>query len=150
MKILVVCLGNICRTPLAQGILEKKINDNGLDWEVDSAGTSNYHVGEKPDYRSIATAKKHGLDISHQRSRQIKPQDLDYYDLILAMDESNLHNISRLCINEGQKQKVRLILSYLEDYPLISVPDPYYGEEGFEEVYHMLEEACEHMVAAYK
>lgn len=150
MKILMVCLGNICRSPLAQGIMEKKIEDNGLDWQVDSAATSSYHVGESPDPRSITTAENHGLNISHQRSRQLKPQDLDYYDLILAMDESNLNNISRRCTNEAQQQKVRLVLSYVEGFPLVSVPDPYYGEGGFGQVYNMLEEACEQIVAAYK
>ena len=149
MKILMVCLGNICRSPLAQGIMENKIKANGLNWQVDSAATSSYHVGEYPDPRSITTAEKHGLNITHQRSRQIKPQDLDYFDLILAMDESNLHNISRLCKNEIQKQKVRLILSYVEHSPVISVPDPYYKTGGFDEIYNMLEEACEGIIRAH-
>ena len=143
MKVLMVCLGNICRSPLAEGILESKVNKLGLDWLVDSAGTSAYHVGELPDYRSIATAKTHGIDISGQRARQFVPSDFEAFDLILVMDASNYQNVVRLAKTESAKQKVMMVMNLAEPNKNIQVPDPYYGNDGFELVYEMLDSACE-------
>ena len=140
-KILMVCLGNICRSPLAEGILQSKL-DNNL-FVVDSAGTSSYHIGNKPDPRSIAIAKKKGIDITNQQARQFVKQDFLDFDIIYAMDNSNYNNIIALAENDKQKSKVNLILN--ESYPEqnLDVPDPYYGgDKGFETVFNMLDEAC--------
>lgn len=140
-KILMVCLGNICRSPLAEGILQSKV-DNNL-FVVDSAGTSSYHIGNKPDPRSIAIAKKKGIDITQQQARQFVKQDFLDFDIIYAMDNSNYNNIIALAENDKQKSKVNLILN--ESYPEqnLDVPDPYYGgDKGFETVFNMLDEAC--------
>lgn len=140
-KILMVCLGNICRSPLAEGILQSKL-DNNL-FVVDSAGTSSYHIGNKPDSRSIAIAKKKGIDITQQQARQFVKQDFLDFDIIYAMDNSNYNNIIALAENDKQKSKVNLILN--ESYPEqnLDVPDPYYGgDKGFENVFNMLDDAC--------
>lgn len=146
MKILMVCLGNICRSPLAEGILRKKIEENNLDWEVDSAGTGSWHIGEQPDPRSILTARNHGIDITNQRARQLKPDDLDRFDLILAMDHSNYNDIRRFAISDEQKKKVHLILNFLHPGSNEPVPDPYWDNDGFEKVYAMLEAACDKLI----
>jgi len=146
MKILMVCLGNICRSPLAEGVMLSKINENSLNWEVDSAGTGAWHVGEAPDPRSIAVAHDNDIDITNQRARQFKAIDLDDFDLVLAMDSSNYQNIIRLASNEDQKNKVKMIMNYVEPGRNISVPDPYYGNDGFVQVYDMLDSACEHII----
>lgn len=141
MKILMVCLGNICRSPLAEGILQSKV---GASVFVDSAGTSGFHQGELPDSRSIQVAKKHGLDITKQRSRKFTRKDFAEFDLIYAMDISNYQDIVSLAYTEKDKEKVKMILN--ESYPNQNrnVPDPYYGGDmGFENVYTMLDEACE-------
>ncbi|MFK7980185.1 MAG: low molecular weight protein-tyrosine-phosphatase, partial [Saprospiraceae bacterium] len=130
MKILMVCLGNICRSPLAEGILLTKIKERNLPWEVDSAGTSGWHQGELPDRRSIAVAKAHNIDLTYQRSRQFIKADFEQFDLILAMDSSNYSNILRLATTEMQKSKVKLILNYAYPNENRAVPDPYY-EGGF-------------------
>jgi len=151
MKILMVCLGNICRSPLAEGILTKKANEKGLDWKIDSAGTAAYHVGNLPDERSIEVAKKHRIDLTNQRARQFSPSDFQVFDLIYAMDTENFANILKLAPSEDDKQKVKLILNELEPESNTSVPDPYYGgEDGFEEVYHMLDLACEAVILKLK
>lgn len=142
MKILMVCLGNICRSPLAQGILESKVDAKHVF--VDSAGTSGFHENELPDSRSIQTAKLYNVDIANQRSRKFLVTDFDRFDVIYAMDESNFENIMRLARNKEEAKKVKLILSELDFNENKNVPDPYYGgDEGFENVYKMLEEACE-------
>lgn len=136
-----VCLGNICRSPLAHGILESKAPAN---WLVDSAGTSGWHQGERPDTRSILTAKGRGLNIDAQRSRPFVKEDFDEYDIIFAMDSSNFTNITKLAPNEKAKSKVRLIMN--EAYPdkNMQVPDPYTGgQSGFEDVYDMLDLAID-------
>lgn len=150
MKFLMVCLGNICRSPLAEGILRHKIEKEGLDWEVDSAGTSGYHDGALPDVRSIAIAKEHGLDITDQKSRELTLQDLEDFDIIYVMDSSNYNNVMSLCENTRQKSKVRLIMNMVLPERNIAVPDPYWKDSGFKNVYLMLEEACEAIVEAYR
>ncbi len=140
-KILMVCLGNICRSPLAEGILKSKLNSNFI---VESAGTAAYHVGNKPDPRSIAVARQNGLNITNQRARKFTKQDFEDFDIIYAMDNSNYQNIIALAENEEEKSKVKLILN--ESFPdkNLDVPDPYYGgDKGFENVYNMLDNACE-------
>ena len=141
-KILMVCLGNICRSPLAEGILQAKLSKN--DFIVDSAGTGGWHAGEKPDKRSIAVAKQKGLDISQQKARQFSAKDFKEFDLIYAMDMSNYKNILSLAENEQDKTKVKLILNELFPSENVEVPDPYYGgADGFENVYNMLDKACD-------
>lgn len=136
-----VCLGNICRSPLAEGILVSKVDSDKIF--VDSAGTAAYHVGELPDKRSIAVAKKFGIDISYQRARQFVVEDFDKFDVIYAMDTSNYHNIILKSRTEAEQKKVFLILNELDDKSDKSVPDPYYGgEQGFDNVYKMLDRAC--------
>lgn len=137
-----VCLGNICRSPLAEGILQDKIDKAGLDWEVASSGTAGYHVGELPDVRSMEISRKHGIDLSHQRSQKFTPSFLDEYDFILAMDVHNYEDILSLCTTDKQRQKVQLIMDYGDDSSITEVPDPYYGgKDGFADVYDMLDEA---------
>lgn len=141
MNVLMVCLGNICRSPLAHGILESKAPE---DWYIDSAGTSGWHEGERPDTRSIITAKGRGLNIDQQRSRLFLAEDFERFDVIFAMDSSNYTNITRLAPDEASKAKVRLIMN--EAYPGENrqVPDPYTGgQRGFENVYDMLDLAIE-------
>ncbi|APY09745.1 protein-tyrosine-phosphatase [Seonamhaeicola sp. S2-3] len=140
-KILMVCLGNICRSPLAEGILKSKLPSDFFI--VDSAGTASYHVGSTPDKRSIAVAKKYGLDISHLRGRQFTVDDFDNFDYIYVMDESNYQNVIKLARNEDDKNKVEMILNLVYPNQNYDVPDPYYGgDQGFENVYKMLDEAC--------
>src|SRR5690554_1217048 len=140
MKILMVCLGNICRSPMAQGILETKAEKAGLNITVDSAGTSDYHIDETPDPRAIKTAKKHHINISHYRGRQINSDDFKIFDRIFVMDTSNYENTIMLAKNEEEKNKVELILNLLYPNSNMSVPDPYFGgEDGFEKVYSLLD-----------
>lgn len=140
MNILMVCLGNICRSPLAEGILRKKAQ--GL-CEVDSAGTASYHIGEPPDPRMISTAAKHQVDISTLRARQFKASDFDTFDRIYVMDHSNYKNVCALSNKESHLKKVSYLLANKAE-----VPDPYYGgEEGFEKVYQLLNQACEQILA---
>ncbi len=136
-----VCLGNICRSPLAEGILRSKIDQEQI--LVDSAGTAGYHVGSRPDQRSIAVAQKHGININDQRSRRFSRQDFRDFNLIYAMDRSNYRNIISLAKNEEDIKKVKLLL---EETSLSTkeVPDPYYdADEGFEEVYRLIDKACD-------
>ncbi len=142
VKILMVCLGNICRSPLAQSILESKLpKDRFL---VESAGTGNWHVGKKPDNRSIAVAKKNGLDISKQRGRLFQKSDFDEFDYIFVMDNSNYNNVIELATNFESTKKVQLILHELFPNENVDVPDPYFGlANGFDIVYKMLDESCE-------
>lgn len=136
-----VCLGNICRSPLAEGILKAKTNH--LDVVVDSAGTAAYHVGEQPDIRSIEIANKYGIDLTSQRARQFSVNDFDEFDKIYAMDSSNYANIISLARDERDRNKVDVILNESNPKSFQSVPDPYYGgENGFQNVYDMLDEAC--------
>ena len=141
-KILMVCLGNICRSPLAEGILASKLPAE--HFTIDSAGTGNYHIGKKPDHRSIAIAKEKGLDISKQKARQFTSRDFSDYDYIYAMDGSNFQNILAVAPDAASKSKVKIILNELFPNENVDVPDPYFGlENGFEIVYKMLDEVCE-------
>ncbi len=147
VKIVMVCLGNICRSPLAEGILRAKMEKNGIEGMVDSAGTAPFHVGEKPDHRSVKIAQKYGLDISKLRGRQFTSQDFDDFDFIYVMDASNYQNVMNLARNEKDKSKVELILNVSNPSSNAIVPDPYTGgDEGFEHVYQMLDKACESIV----
>ena len=143
-----VCLGNICRSPLAEGILRSKLSE---DFIVDSAGTGGWHAGQLPDKRSIAIAKSKGLDITNQKARQFKISDFDSFDHIFVMDNSNYKDVLSLAPNEEAKSKVKLILNELFPNENIDVPDPYYGgEDGFENVYEMLDQACEEIARKLK
>lgn len=143
MKILMVCLGNICRSPLAEGILQHKAIQSGLSIDVDSAGTIAKHEGELPDPRSIEVAGNYKIDITNQRSRPFKKSDFELYDTIYVMDACNYSDVIALTESEEQRKKVKMILN--ESYPGENrrVPDPYFGgDEGFENVYQMLDKAC--------
>ncbi len=144
-----VCLGNICRSPLAEGILQSKLDANFFS--VDSAGTAAYHIGELPDQRSIAVAKKHGIDISNQKARKFNIKDFIEFDIIYAMDKENYQNICSLAKNNTELQKVKMILDEVKLSQNLSVPDPYYGgDDGFQNVYQLLDEACEKISKNYK
>ena len=135
-----VCLGNICRSPLAEGIMRSKLSST--HFFIDSAGTSGFHSGNAPDPRSIEVAQKNGLDISQQKSRPIRTYDLEEFDVIFVMDKSNYRDVIRHVQNEDERQKVKLILNY-PNSEKEEVPDPYYGgKNGFDHVYNLLEEAC--------
>lgn len=141
-----VCLGNICRSPLAEGILKSKLPEHSFT--IDSAGTSNYHIGDYPDIRSINIARHYDIDISSQRGRQFSINDFDDFDLIYAMDSSNYQNIVKLARTSKDLTKVKLILEEIPNYTSKDVPDPYYGgENGFENVYQMLDLACNNIKA---
>jgi len=140
MKVLMICLGNICRSPLAEGILKAKVTERIF---VDSAGTAAWHSGNLPDKRSIAVAKAHGINLTDQRARQFLDEDFDRFDLIYVMDKSNYVNVCRLAPNDKAIDKVELILNESSPGKNLEVPDPYYGgEDGFENVFQMLDEAC--------
>lgn len=142
VKILMVCLGNICRSPLAEGILASKLPKN--KFTVDSAGTGSWHIGRKPDERSIVTAKKNKIDISHQKGRQFTIRDFETFDYIYVMDNSNYNDVMHLAKTPEQRNKVQLILNELFPDENVDVPDPYYGlANGFDHVYEMLDQACE-------
>jgi len=148
MRILMVCLGNICRSPIAHGILQHKIKKHGLNWTVDSAGTGSWHAGELPDPRSIGVAKSNGIDITDQRARQFQKSDFNDFDVIYAMDASNYNDIRNLASTENDKEKVRMILNESHPGENRRVPDPYYGgEDGFENVFKMLDEATTKIIS---
>jgi len=137
-----VCLGNICRSPLAEGLLASKLNPS--NFEVASAGTGGWHVGDPPDPRSIAVAQKNGLDISQQRGKQFSTYDFEIYDHIFVMDNSNYSDVTKLATSEEEKQKAQLILDEIFPGEKVDVPDPYYGgDRGFDDVYDMLDQACD-------
>ncbi|PWG82537.1 low molecular weight protein-tyrosine-phosphatase [Pararcticibacter amylolyticus] len=140
MKILMVCLGNICRSPLAHGIMESIVKEKGLDWEIDSAGTGDWHIGSPPDRRSTAIAKKYGIDISGQCCRQFTSGDFDRFDRIYVMDRMNLRDVLSMAHSENDRKKVRLLL----DKEV--VPDPYYDDDQFDPVFLMVEEGCRKIV----
>ncbi len=148
-KVLMVCLGNICRSPLAEGILKSKVNPQKV--YVESAGTGDYHIDELPDKRSVAIAKKNNLDITDQRGRQFTAEDFEAFDHIYVMDNSNYENVIALAPNKEAEKKVKLILNEIFPGENVDVPDPYFGgDHGFENVYQMLEEACENIARKLK
>jgi len=144
-----VCLGNICRSPLAEGIMQRKITQLGLNWTVDSAGTGAWHAGEKPDPRSIEVAKINGLDISMQKARQFSEGDFKNFDLILAMDSSNYSDLVNKTDSEKERAKVKLIMNFKDQGMNVNVPDPYWNNDGFSHVYNMLEEACQKVIEVF-
>jgi protein-tyrosine phosphatase len=150
MKILMVCLGNICRSPLAEGILQDKAFKAGLNWSVESAGTNHYHTGEAPHPLSQKVAKLNGIDICHQRARRFAADDFEVYDKIYALAGDVLNDIRRIAKNKFDPSKVDLLMNEL--YPDMNrdVPDPYYGAEpGYHEVYKMIDAVCDAIVDKY-
>jgi protein-tyrosine phosphatase len=142
--VLIVCMGNICRSPVGEAIVRKRAEERGLGGAivVDSAGTINYHAGEMPDPRMREAAGRHGYELSH-RARQINSRDLDRFDLILAMDRENLADIRQMDAGGRHAGKVRLLSEFIPECPVSDVPDPYYGGgEGFDRVIEMVESAC--------
>jgi protein-tyrosine phosphatase len=162
LKILMVCLGNICRSPMAHGLLQHKAEQLKLDWEIDSAGFSGYHEGDLPDPRSIACMKRHGIDITYQRSRPILYEDLFYYDHIFVMDKSNLRDVQQLARTSTEqrprfqarkdKANIALVMSLVDEQQPEEVPDPYFGhsDAGFELVYEMLDRATNQLIEKYQ
>jgi len=150
MKILMVCLGNICRSPLAEGILKHKAKQAGLPWTVDSAGTNGFHVGEAPHRLSQKVAKLNGIDICEQRARQFVKEDFDRYDKIYAMAYDVLDEIKWIAKDKYDPAKVDLFLNELHPGKNQSVPDPWYGTEpGYHEVYKLIDETCEAIIRKY-
>jgi protein-tyrosine phosphatase len=150
MKILMVCLGNICRSPLAEGILQDKAFKAGLNWSVESAGTNHYHTGEAPHPLSQKVAKLNGIDICHQRARRFAAEDFEVYDKIYALAGDVLSDIRRIAKNKFNPEKVDLLMNEL--YPEMNrdVPDPYYGTEpGYHEVYKMIDAVCDAIIDRY-
>lgn len=150
MKILMVCLGNICRSPLAEGILQQKAFAAGLSWSVDSAGTNQYHTGEPPHPLSQKVARLHGIDISRQRARRFKPEDFEVYDKIYALANDVMEDIRRIARHRFDPDRAELLLNELHPGQNLDVPDPWYGPEaGYHEVYTLLDEVCGRVVEKY-
>ena len=146
-----VCLGNICRSPLADGLLRKKVKENNLNVFIDSAGTSGLHAGSPPDSRMCKTAKKFNTSIDELRSRKFLLEDFDKFDWIYVMDKENLSDVLKLARNENDRNKVQLILNTIDANKNQEVPDPYYGgDEGFLEVYRLLDNATDSIVHKIK
>ncbi len=147
MTILMVCLGNICRSPLAEGILLQKIKIAGLHWEVDSAGTNGFHVNEAPHYLSQRVAKKNGIDISKQICRRFEAADFERFDKIYAMAADVVDEMKQISGNKFNKEKVELLLNLVHPGENRDVPDPWYGPEaGYYEVFELIDEACEILI----
>ncbi|MFB9841411.1 low molecular weight protein-tyrosine-phosphatase [Mucilaginibacter ginsenosidivorans] len=140
MKLLMVCLGNICRSPLAEGIMQHLADEQGLTWQVDSAGTGSWHVGEGPDRRSVRAARNHGIDISNQVCRQFRRKDFSDFDQIFVMDKYNLSDVLTMAPDEEAAAKVKLLLGNRE------VPDPYYDDSQFEPVFQTVEQGCREII----
>jgi protein-tyrosine phosphatase len=135
-----VCLGNICRSPLAEGVMQNFVNEQHLDWKIDSAGTGGWHVGEGPDRRSVRTARNHGIDISKQVCRKFRDSDFEDFDHIYVMDRNNLADVLAMAPGEKAADKVKLLLGDKE------VPDPYYDDTQFEPVFELIEGGCKDIV----
>lgn len=142
-----VCLGNICRSPIAEGVMQHLASAHNLDWVVDSAGTSSFHSGDAPHRDSIAICKEHGIDIRRQRSRPLREADFDHFDSILVMDDSNYENVLKKSPNPSSKSKVHMLLSFASETDVREVPDPYYVG-GFDYVYDLIEKACQGYIAS--
>jgi protein-tyrosine phosphatase len=148
IKVLFVCTGNICRSPLAEGILREKLKRSKIPAEVDSCGFESFHVGDEPDTRAQTVAMKHGIDLSDHRARLFNVRDFDRFDLIYAMDSSHFKNIMKLARNDSDRSKVDYMLNVLQPGQNAGVQDPWYhGMKAFEEVYLQLNEACDQVVA---
>lgn len=144
-----VCLGNICRSPLAEGILQHRAWEAGLQWSVESAGTNGYHNGEAPHRLSQKVAKLNGIDISQQRSRKFVPEDFERFDMIYAMAEDVVHEMQRIAGSRFRADKVDLLMNILHPGQDRDVPDPWYGAEpGYHEVFRMIDDACTHLIAS--
>ena len=149
VKVLFVCMGNICRSPTAHGVFRYLVAEAGLGAriEIDSAGTHGYHVGEPPDERARETALARGVDIGDLRARRAEPEDFLYYDYILAMDQDNYHSLARIC-PRGMERKLLLLMDYAPDLRRREVPDPYYGgQQGFDQVFDLVEAAARGLLA---
>jgi protein-tyrosine phosphatase len=150
MKILFVCLGNICRSPIAEGIMKDLVKKNNLDWKIDSAGIESYHVGQCPDRRAINLCRKHGLDISTQRARRVSKKDFEEFDHIYALADDILHELKGSYVSPSGKKSLQLLMDELYPGENRSVPDPWYGgDKDFEPVFQMIREACEAIVNRY-
>lgn len=151
MKVLMVCLGNICRSPMAEGILQQKVQAAGLNWQIDSAGTESYHVGENPHKWSIKTCNNHGIDISKQVARRLKIEDFQSFDVIYALATDVRKEMRDIAKEEKNMEKVILIMDELYPNQELSVKDPYYGEEeGYEEVFQLLDKLCDAIIEKYR
>jgi protein-tyrosine phosphatase len=151
MKILMVCLGNICRSPLAEGILQEKAFKAGLNWSVESAGTNGYHTGEPPHHLSIKVASLNGINIQQQRSRKFVAEDFERFDKIYAMAEDVMDDMKRIAKHKFDAKKADLLLNELFPQQNKEVPDPWYGpEKGYHEVYELIDKACETIVSREK
>ena len=150
-RLLFVCMGNICRSPSAEGVFQQLIDARQLSEQffLDSAGTHAYHVGEPPDSRSQRAALARGINITHQRARQVTVEDLDRFDLLLAMDRQNYHRLHQLATSDSQRRRIRLMMEFAPALPEEEVPDPYYGEgnQGFERVLNLLEHAADGLLS---
>lgn len=145
VRVLFVCMGNICRSPTAQGVFRRLVREVGLEHivEIDSAGTHAYHLGEPPDLRAQETARRRGIDLGDLRARRVEPEDFTYFDYVLAMDQDNYLSLSAIC-PPGYERRLNLLMDYAPQIRTREVPDPYYGgESGFERVFDMLEAASE-------
>lgn len=150
MKILMVCLGNICRSPLAEGILRHKASAAGLNWEVDSAGTESFHVGEQPHRLSRKVAALHGMDISGYRARQLKADDFHRYDKLYALAPDVYRDMEHIAPDREAMKKVDLLMNEVVPGKDLPVPDPWYGPEaGYHEAYELIDKACDHIIARY-
>jgi len=153
ISVLFVCMGNICRSPTAEGVFRHVVKQAGMQDQIriDSAGTHAYHIGESPDKRSQAVAKKNGVDLSTQIARKVQASDFDKFDYILAMDRSNLEDLKRLALNQEQKDKISLFMDYADNWDNTEVPDPYYGgSNGFQNVFDMVKSASEGLLKEIK
>jgi protein-tyrosine phosphatase len=145
IKVLMVCMGNICRSPLAHGVFERMVREEGLSHliEVDSSGTHSWHIGKRPDPRSQEVAMRHGLDLNYQQARKVTADDIDTFDYILAMDRDNLEILQGLAQSKEALAKISLFLDFADEIELTEVPDPYYGgPQGFDHVYELVEAAA--------
>lgn len=144
MKVLMVCLGNICRSPMAEGVFRNKAQEKEIELVVDSCGTADYHVDEHPDPRSVKKSSEHGIDISNLIGRQFSYDDFNRFDIILTMDRDNYRNVMALARSEEDKAKVKMTLNYTYPQSNMDVPDPWYGgEQGFEDVFQLLDQAAD-------
>jgi len=152
VRVLFVCMGNICRSPTAQGIFRKLLQREGLVGmvETDSAGTHGYHLGQPPDPRAQQTALRRGVDVSDLRARLVEPEDFSRFEYVLVMDQDNYHNVARIC-PAGEEHKLFLFMDYAPEFRTREVPDPYYGgSSGFDRVFDMLEAASEGLLKEIK